>query len=763
MKGDGQMKKDVILHFKDGQKLEVSLARPFRCEENELKVIMDEAGTQVIFLLDELSAIIFLNGACPTDVATSDDNLEDVVTLDNTQYLIHAEIAGKCSEGFYAVPAGEGISWRYAFFISNGIKMRSRKREVGRILSDAGLISDTDIGEVLTIQQKLRSRRVGEIIAETANLKQENIEKTLQDSLTKGKIPPNAKIGDILVSAGLVTSEQVKLALATQKEGKGKKIGALLIERGLITEEQLLQALATKFRLRMVDLEQVTPNRETLSILSKVMVNKLQVFPIESSSKHFVVATSTPTDPTITDSLRFMTNRSVELVVATAAQITEAINKFYNIQEVSPVDSLIGEMGNVLATVEEDEQSEESMIVQPDSKMITFVNQVLIDAYKKGASDIHFEPGTGKEPFTIRYRVDGECYVAHRLDSTHKSGIISRLKIISDLDIAERRRPQSGKIMLRYEGRKIEYRLEVTPTVGNQEDAVLRILAASKPLPLDAMGFSSPNLAKFREILAKPYGIVLCVGPTGSGKTTSLHSALGHINTPARKIWTAEDPVEITQRGLRQVQVHPKIGFNFADALRSFLRSDPDVIMIGEMRDPETAKIAIEASLTGHLVFSTLHTNSAPETVVRLIEMGMDPYNFSDALLGVLAQRLARRLCEHCRKSYHPNREEYDELVRGYGKEWFAAHKMTDYLPELSFMKKEGCEKCGGTGYKGRLAFHELLIGTKMVKDAIKKSTGVEHLRELAIEEGMRTLRMDGILKVFQGITDYEQVNKVCL
>jgi type II secretory ATPase GspE/PulE/Tfp pilus assembly ATPase PilB-like protein len=331
------------------------------------------------------------------------------------------------------------------------------------------------------------------------------------------------------------------------------------------------------------------------------------------------------------------------------------------------------------------------------------------------------------------------------------------------LDIAERRRPQSGKIMLRYEGRKIEYRLEVTPTVGNQEDAVLRILAASKPLPLDAMGFSSSNLAKFREILAKPYGIILCVGPTGSGKTTSLHSALGHINTPVRKIWTAEDPVEITQCGLRQVQVHPKIGFNFADALRSFLRSDPDVIMIGEMRDPETAQIAIEASLTGHLVFSTLHTNSAPETVVRLIEMGMDPYNFSDALLGILAQRLARKLCEHCKKPYHPDREEYDELVHGYGKEWFAAHSMTDYLPELSFMKKEGCEKCGGTGYKGRIAFHELLIGTKTVKDAIKKNTGVEQLRSLAIEEGMRTLRMDGIMKVFRGITDYEQVNKVCL
>jgi type II secretory ATPase GspE/PulE/Tfp pilus assembly ATPase PilB-like protein len=493
------------------------------------------------------------------------------------------------------------------------------------------------------------------------------------------------------------------------------------------------------------------------------VVNKLQVFPIESSSRHFVVATSTPTDPTITDNIRFITNRHVELVVATAAQITKAIDKYYNIQETSPVETLIGEMGNVDATVADDEQSDESLIVEPDSKMITFVNQILIDAYKRGASDIHFEPGMGKEPFTIRYRVDGECYIAHRIDYTHKAGIISRLKIISDLDIAERRRPQSGKIMLRYEGRKIEYRLEVTPTIGNQEDAVLRILAASKPLPLDAMGFSGSNLIKFREILAKPYGIILCVGPTGSGKTTSLHSALGHINTPVRKIWTAEDPVEITQQGLRQVQVHPKIGFNFAEALRSFLRADPDVIMIGEMRDPETAKIAIESSLTGHLVFSTLHTNSAPETVVRLIEMGMDPFNFSDALLGILAQRLARKLCDNCKKPYHPDREQYDELVHGYGKEWFAAHKMTEYNPELSFMKKEGCEKCGGTGYKGRIAFHELLIGTKMVKDAIKKNTGVEELRELAIEEGMRTLRMDGIQKVFQGITDYEQVNKVSL
>jgi len=756
------MKNDVILHFKDGQMLEVSLSRPFSGEETELTVIITnaEAETRYTFLFDELSAILFLNGSCPANIVPSDHNLEEVITFDNMIYQVHAEIKGKYSHGFYAVPAVAGTSWRYVFFISSGIKMRSQKKQVGRILSDAGIISKEAVGEALSIQQKLRSRRVGEILAETANVKQESIEKTMQDRLNEGKIPPHVRIGDILISAGLVSREQVEFALEIQKKDKTKKIGEILIEKGLITEEQLLNALAAKFRLRMVDLQQIIPDRETLSILSKDIVNRFKVFPLESNSKRLVVATSTPTDPTITDRLRFITNRNIELAVATKAQIAEAIDKFYNINDASPVDTLVKKMENVLASAVEEEQ-EESVIVEPDSEMITFINQVLIDAYKKGASDIHFEPGMGNEQFIIRYRVDGECFIAHKIPSIHKLAIISRLKILSELDISEKRRPQSGKIMLRYEGRKIEYRLEVTPTVGNQEDAVLRILAASKPLPLDAMGFSGTNLTKFSELITKPYGIILCVGPTGSGKTTTLHSALGHINKPVRKIWTAEDPVEITQPGLRQVQVHPKIGFNFADALRSFLRSDPDVIMIGEMRDVETAKIAIEASLTGHLVFSTLHTNSAPETAVRLIEMGMDPYNFSDALIGIIAQRLARKLCD-CKKPYHPEREEYEDIVLGYGKEWFAAHKMPYHLPELFFMRKNGCEKCGGTGYKGRIAFHELLTGTKKVKEAIKKSIDVDHLRDLAIEEGMRTLRMDGIMKVFQGITDYEQVNKVC-
>jgi type II secretory ATPase GspE/PulE/Tfp pilus assembly ATPase PilB-like protein len=276
------------------------------------------------------------------------------------------------------------------------------------------------------------------------------------------------------------------------------------------------------------------------------------------------------------------------------------------------------------------------------------------------------------------------------------------------------------------------------------------------------MGFSANNMAAFRRFLTQAYGIILCVGPTGSGKTTTLHAALKFLNTPEVKIWTVEDPVEITQWGLRQVQVHLKIGLTFQEALSSFLRSDPDVIMVGEMRDTETARIAIEASLTGHLVLSTLHTNSAPETVVRLIEMGMDPFNFADSLLGVLAQRLARRLCEKCKEPYHPDKEEYDELATIYDQKWFLEHNVNLYSDDLTLMKKVGCHACNNSGYKGRATIHELLVNTESIKQLIRHRAALDEIRTMAMKEGMRTLLMDGIQKVFQGITDREELLRVC-
>jgi len=301
------------------------------------------------------------------------------------------------------------------------------------------------------------------------------------------------------------------------------------------------------------------------------------------------------------------------------------------------------------------------------------------------------------------------------------------------------------------------------PTQGGLEDIVMRILAAGEPIPLAKMGFSKKNFDNFVSIVIQPYGIIFVCGPTGSGKTTTLHSALGYINKTETKIWTAEDPVEITQAGLRQVQVQPKIGFDFAAAMRAFLRADPDVIMVGEMRDKETTSMGIEASLTGHLVLSTLHTNSAPESITRLLDMGMDPFNFSDAILGILAQRLVRTLCKDCKKEYQPSKEEYDELVREYGPDDFKKNLKIPYKKDLTLYKAAGCDKCNNTGYRGRMGIHELLMGTDEMKKLIQNNARMEDLRSQALADGMTTLKQDGVDKIFAGRTDLLQVRKVCI
>jgi type II secretory ATPase GspE/PulE/Tfp pilus assembly ATPase PilB-like protein len=330
------------------------------------------------------------------------------------------------------------------------------------------------------------------------------------------------------------------------------------------------------------------------------------------------------------------------------------------------------------------------------------------------------------------------------------------------LDIAERRKPQDGKIRFRLSDRQIELRVATIPTVNGNEDVVMRVLAASKPLPLSELALSARNQSELERIIQQPYGLVLCVGPTGSGKTTTLHSALGAINTVDTKIWTAEDPVEITQAGLRQVQVNARIGFTFAHAMRAFLRADPDVIMVGEMRDQETASTAIEASLTGHLVFSTLHTNSAPETVTRLLDMGLDPFSFADALLGVLAQRLARKLCKQCREKTTAMQEDYGALSKTYGLEEFQKDFGTSIGPGFQVWRARGCDTCNGTGYKGRVGLHELLIADDRLKQAILRKCSVDELRQLAREQGMKTLAQDGVVKALNGITDLKQVLSVC-
>jgi type II secretory ATPase GspE/PulE/Tfp pilus assembly ATPase PilB-like protein len=413
-------------------------------------------------------------------------------------------------------------------------------------------------------------------------------------------------------------------------------------------------------------------------------------------------------------------------------------------------------------TAAEDEEGGD-VVTESDSVIMQLVSRIINDAYNRRASDIHIEPNVGRKNVEIRYRIDGDCALYQTVPFSYRAAIISRIKIMSNLDITVKRLPQDGKIKFRRPtGEEIELRVASIPTQGGVEDVVMRILAKGETMPLEEMGLLPRNYDELVNIISKPYGMVLCVGPTGSGKTTTLHAALRHINRPDRKIWTAEDPVEITQYGLRQVQVQPKIGFDFAAAMRSFLRADPDIIMVGEMRDFETAKTGVEASLTGHLVFSTLHTNSAPETIVRLLDMGIDPLNFADALLCILAQRLVRTLCIKCKEQYHPSQDEYDDIAESYGREAFAKLNIP-YNNNFKLYRAKGCETCDKTGYKGRMSIHELLVGTDEIKRMVQKHATVEIMREQAMKEGMTTLLQDGILKSFKGYTDFKQVRRVCI
>ncbi len=752
---------EVVLELTDGQQIKTVLSRPFDPGQKVLEAGSESSGGKQLFSIEDI---------CCLTLKREDAHVE--FSEDEEEHLIEVEISSlktfnirvtsqvKSPYGFYGISIGDTASSELIFFYFHGVRSRRNFHPLGEILKQNGVVSRPAIDNTLLEQQRLRKRKVGEILAEQNNLDQEAIEEAIRQASTSEQELSDKMVGDILVSAKLVTREQVAKALKTQRDNRHKKLGTLFQELDLVSEEEILAALAYKFHMRQIDLRQIVPSEEALAALPLKLVYKMQIIPVEDHGHRLVVATSNPTDPGIGDTLRFYTGRQIELVVAPSAQIAEAIDKYY-IKVGDLVDDLIGEMA------EEESASNEDLDItyldESDSQIIQLVNRILIEAYKKGVSDIHVEPGMGKRPTIVRYRVDGICHQRQNIPYNYSRAFISRLKVMARLDIAERRRPQSGKLLLMHDNKQVEFRMEITPTIGSNEDVVLRVLSGYKSPILGDMGFMDENLAKFKSILSKPYGIILCVGPTGSGKTYTLHAGLNHINTGERKIWTAEDPVEITQEGLRQVQVQPKIGYTFQEALRSFLRADPDVIMVGEMRDLETAKIAVDASLTGHLVLSTLHTNSAPETVVRLIEIGIDPINFADALLGIIAQRLTRIFCKECKASFHPDQHEYQQLVDSYDPVWWQKHNMPEYTADFRLMKSSGCGKCEDIKYQGRIAIHELMLGTRDLKRAIKGNVSAEDLQELAINEGMRTLRMDGIAKVLEGITDLEQILKVCL
>ena len=571
-----------------------------------------------------------------------------------------------------------------------------------------------------------------------------------------------------LVDKGLISEQNIEKAVSAARLNQ-VDVAKILEEEFKIPKEEILRALGQYYNCAPWQPTDALMPEDLKQRVSADFLKKNVAAPVERREGTVRVAVEDPHELIRLDALKAMNLAPrYEFLVGLRDDILAWVRASYG--EKGPVveEADLGRIINDLGSGEEGELDGETddkaspEIDETDSGVVKLCNQIIIDGYNKGASDIHVEPYGKTMPCVVRLRIDGDCQKYLEVPAPHRNALVQRLKIMAKLDIAERRRPQDGKIRFRGPMGTIELRVATIPTSGGNEDVVMRILAASKPLPIEKMGFSDRNLAEFKKILEKPYGIALVVGPTGSGKTTTLHSALGYINTIDMKIWTAEDPVEITQPGLRQVQVQPKIDFTFAAAMRSFLRADPDVIMVGEMRDHETAAIGIEASLTGHLVFSTLHTNSAPETIVRLLDMDIDPFNFADALLGICAQRLVRTLCSACRDEYAPTPEEFAELVEEYGAEHWDRVGVA-FSPSLRLWRPKGCSKCGGTGYKGRMGIHELLVATDEVKRMVQKRKPVEELRQLAIREGMTTLLQDGIQKVLKGVTDFKQVRAVCI
>ena len=570
-----------------------------------------------------------------------------------------------------------------------------------------------------------------------------------------------------LVDKGLISEKDIEKAVNNARVNQ-IDVAKVLEEDFKIAKEEIGRALAAFYNCQFWEPQGRTMPEELKARLSLDFLKKNVAAPVEKREGTLWVAVEDPFDLTRLDSIKAMNlSPRNEFMVGLRQDILDYLRASYGESGPAVEEQDLGRIIMELGSGEEDEVEAQDQASQPevdetDSGIVKLANQIIIDGYNRGASDIHVEPYGKNSPTVVRFRVDGDCQKYIDIPAPHRNAIVQRFKIMSKLDIAEKRKPQDGKIRFKGPMGTIELRVATIPTSGGNEDVVMRILAASKPLPIEKMGFSERNLAEFRKVLQKPYGICLVVGPTGSGKTTTLHSGLGFINTVDMKIWTAEDPVEITQPGLRQVQVHPKIDFTFAVAMRAFLRADPDVIMVGEMRDHETAATGIEASLTGHLVFSTLHTNSAPETIVRLLDMEIDPFNFADALLGILAQRLVRTLCKDCKEQYAPSQEEFAELMQEYGLEYWEKLGIR-YSPEFKLYRPKGCPKCGNSGYKGRMGIHELLLGTDEMKRLIQKRKPVEDMRKQAMRDGMTTLLQDGIQKVIQGVADFKQVRAVCI
>ena len=692
---------------------------------------------------------------------------------------------------FLFPPAGIGEVTRY-FVPAARIKAFAIGEPIGQILIEQNMASKEVVAAALDRQRELRAQKLGDLLISQQIVSAEELAEAIRQQEHK----PILKLGAVLIDMGLINADELESALKKQERNRKVPLGQVLIDMGVIDQDGIKAVMSVKLGIPFVNLSKFRIAEDVIKQVPAALAFRHTVIPVHQTATELVVAIENPLATAVLDELRFTTGKKILPVIAADDDIRAAIQKNYGYaggidsgalefgvpegggkyeiasrQPAAP-EGRIDDLASQLASEMDESELADEQVVESDTTLVKLINKIILDARQQGASDIHFETYPGKRNTQIRFRKDGALFKYLELPSKFRSALVSRIKIMSALDISERRKPQDGKIdFSRYAPVRLELRVATIPTAGGLEDVVMRLLAAAKALPMEQLGFDGEVLRNVQRMIAKPHGLCLVCGPTGSGKTTTLHSLLGHINTEERKIWTAEDPVEITQEGLRQVQVNAKIGWTFAAAMRAFLRGDPDVIMVGEMRDVETTKVGIEASLTGHLVLSTLHTNSAAESVVRLLDMGMDPFNFADALRFILAQRLARRLCPTCRQAYTPAAAELDDLLAEYCRDGSRGadevlaswrKKFGDADGNIVLRRAAGCDECGRTGYRGRVGVYELLSADAAVKHLIQTHGTVADIKLAAVAGGMQTLMQSGIERILQGASDMTQVRAVC-
>lgn len=711
----------------DGKSISGQLDRPFRPMEGE--VAIRSQGKVHVFPLNHICCILFAK----TDgehypPSLPGETVESVETRGKEVYTVRVlqQQMDDIVHGFYGIPSSRESGISRIFFPKTGIISRSESRRIGEILKKTGNVSKDNIQYALDEQQRLRNRRIGEIIAKEHNIPQETIDETQNAGRKQDKFK-NALIGDILISFGLVTRKQIDGAIKEQRLGEKKYLGEILIEHKIITENELMMAMALKFRLRFVDLRDILPNQETLDMVAADVVRKLHIFPISSDESKFTIATSNPTDITMQDTLRFHTRRWVEMTIATPEQIETYIHQYYDGDVKSDIISIGIEVDAVMSEIEaENKRQSHSLKIEAEAApVVRLANKILLDGVIAGASDIHLLPE--ENGLKVSFRVNGLLQKYLKLDQRIHNSLVARFKIVALMDIAERRRPQDGRFRIKLKTRNIEFRVSCLPSQYG-ESLVLRILDKSRRLlDLTQLGFDAKDVESINHIVRSNHGMLLVTGPTGSGKSTTLASVLSElVDEPKHKL-SLEDPIEIEIPGIDQIQIHEKIGFTFATALRNVLRHDPDIIMVGEIRDPETAKIAVQAALTGHVLISTLHTNHATAAFSRLADMGVEPYLISATVKGIIAQHLFPRLCEECRSTCEPD----VKVLEFFARHGLDSRNLVDHV-------STGCDHCCDTGISGRILLYEFLNVNLELQKLVTQKAPLETIQATAYKLGMR-------------------------